>query len=96
MTTTLAIHHAETEASRRKAICDSSLASIWLEVIISYSLVPRLSAQLFFAHSKISGYFTTCEKKLGREPGNEAKLAIGLEFGLYGVMIRKISSYYSS
>ena len=30
------------------------------------SLVPRLSAQLFFA------YFTTCEKKLGREPGNEA------------------------
>ena len=30
------------------------------------SLVPRLSAQLFFA------YFTACEKKLGREPGNEA------------------------
>ena len=38
------------------------------------SLVPRLSAQLFFARSKISGYFTTCEKKLGREPGNEATL----------------------
>ena len=32
------------------------------------SLVPRLSVQLFFARSKIS------EKKLDREPGNEAKL----------------------
>ena len=31
------------------------------------SLVPRLSAQLFFARSKIS------KKKLGREPGNEAR-----------------------
>ena len=36
------------------------------------SLVPRLSVQLFFARSKISGHFTTCEKKLDREPGNEA------------------------
>ena len=39
-----------------------------------YSLVPRLSAQLFFARSKITTYFTTCKKKLGRKPGNEATL----------------------
>ena len=37
---------------------------------LGLSLVPRLSAQLFFA------YFTTCEKKLGREPGNEARLGL--------------------
>ena len=43
------------------------------------SLVPRLSAQLFFARSKISAFFTTCGKKLGREPGNEAM--VGVERG---------------
>ena len=32
---------------------------------------PGSTAQLFFACSK-TAYFTMCEKKLGREPGNEA------------------------
>ena len=42
-------------------------------VICYYSLVPRLSVQLFFA------YFTTCEKKLDREPGNEANVTMQLQ-----------------
>ena len=49
----------------------STLEGFYCNPSFSYytgsSLVPRLSAQLFFARSKISG-----AKKLGREPGNEA------------------------
>ena len=33
---------------------------------------PVSTPQLYFAHS----YFTMCEKKLGRETGNEASLAV--------------------
>ncbi len=35
---------------------------------VHISLVPRLSA---------TAYFTSCEKKLGREPGNEAMCTLG-------------------
>ena len=38
-----------------------------------FSLVPSLHSQLFFACCKKSGFFTTCEKKLGVETGNEAR-----------------------
>ena len=51
-------------------------AGIFVTLSICTSLVPRLSVQLFFARSKISAYFTTCEKKLDREPGNEATSAL--------------------
>ena len=43
----------------------------WLSSKVGFcSLVPRLSAQLFFARSKNK---RCVKKKLGREPGNEAR-----------------------
>ena len=47
---------------------------------VATSLVPRLSAQLFFARS--TAYFTTYEKKLGREPGNEASSYLNRPFSM--------------
>ncbi len=61
-----ALYHHSTV--HQKAHSSQYIALVWTLELYGYtlhnpSLVPRLSVQLFF---------TTCEKKLDREPGNEA------------------------